>query len=65
MEKVKANIHSMIKLFPYSSQSTLYEDVTVLKTGHRDLLVKSDIPDRCGGKAIALEVRLLFCNLLF
>ena len=55
MEKVKANIHSMIKLFPYSSQSTLYEDVTVLKTGHRDLLVKSDIPDRCGGKAIALR----------
>ena len=39
---------------PYLSQSKLYEDLAVLKTVRRDLLVESDIPDGCSGKAIAL-----------
>ena len=55
LAKVKANTTAKIKQFPYSSQSKLYEHLTVLKTVHRDLLVERDIADGCGGKAIALR----------
>ena len=54
-EKVKINIITKIKQFPYLSQSKLYEHLTVLKTVRRDLLVERDIPDGCNGKAIALR----------
>ena len=55
LKKVKENIIAKIKQFPYFSYSKLYEHITVLKTIRRDLLVERDIPDGCGGKAIALR----------
>ena len=54
MEKVKANIITKIKQFPYFSQSKLYQDLTVLKTVRRYFLVERDIPHGCRRKAIAL-----------
>ena len=51
--KVKANITARIKQFPFFSQSKLYEHLTVLKTVHRDWLVKRDITDDCSQKVTA------------
>ena len=39
LEKVKTDMIAKIKQFPYLSQSILYENLTLLKTVHRDLLV--------------------------
>ena len=55
LEKVKINIITKIKQFPYLSQSKLCEHLTVLKTVRKDLLVEQDIPDGCSGKAIVLR----------
>ena len=55
LEKAKINLISKIKQVPYLSQSKLYEQLTVLKTVRRDLLVERDILDGCSGKAIALR----------
>ena len=55
LEKVKTDMIAKIKQFPYLSQSILYENLTLLKTVHRDLLVERDIPEGCSGKAIALR----------
>ena len=55
VEKVKINIVAKIRQVPYLSHSNLYEHLTVLKTVRRDLLLESDIPDGCSGKAIALK----------
>ena len=55
LEKVKTDMIAKIKQFPYLSQSILYENLTLLKTVHRDLLVERDIPEGCNGKDITLR----------